>query len=53
MYLPEIAAKLVDELPLSYPHMQSVARTNSEIADRESKVYINAMINERVKREKE
>ena len=52
-YLPKIAAKLVDELPLSYPHMQSVAHTNSKIADRESKVYINTMISERVKREKE
>ena len=52
-YLPEIASKLREEMPLSYPHMQAVACTNSEIADRESRVFINVMVSERVKCEKE
>ena len=44
---------LQDELPLSYPHMQSVARTASEDADRKLRVYINAMVSERIKKEME
>ena len=52
-HIPDITRSLRDELPLRYPHIRSVARTTSEAADRESKIYPNAMVKERIKKEME